>query len=77
MTLWRWLATFLAVVGGGASILLAAWGIWLIVAPHEEIHFEYAIPALALAVLGAASAVALWRHGAYTPAWPFAQGLGA
>lgn len=58
-----WFATFFAVVIGGASILLATWAIWLIADPHELIHFEYAIPALLLALLGALAAVLLWRPG--------------
>ena len=56
-------ATFFAVVIGGASILLATWAIWLIADPHELIHFEYTIPALLLALLGALAAVLLWRRG--------------
>ena len=58
-----WFATFLATVLGTASILVATWAIWLIVAPHEEIHFEYAMPALLFASVGAVTAVVLWRRG--------------
>jgi hypothetical protein len=58
-----WFATFFAVAIGAASILLATWAIWLIAYPHELIHFEYTIPALLLALLGALAAVRLWRRG--------------
>lgn len=58
-----WLATFCAVVIGSASILVVTWAIWLIVDPAEQIHFEYAIPGLLLAGVGAATAVVLWRRG--------------
>jgi hypothetical protein len=58
-----WLATFFAVLIGGASILLAVWGVWLIVDPHELIHFEVAIPALVLAALGFCTAAMLWIRG--------------
>jgi hypothetical protein len=36
---------------GTGSVLLAAWAIWLIVEPREEIHMEYAVlsPLLSLA----------------------------
>jgi hypothetical protein len=59
----RWLATFSSVVLAGASILLALWAVGLILFPHEEIHFEYAIPALLFAIIGAAAAIVLWRRG--------------
>ena len=58
-----WLATFVAAAVGTASVLLGAWGIWLLVDPHEERHFEYAVPALLLAVVGAVTASLAWRHG--------------
>ena len=58
-----WLATFFAAAVGIASILLGAWGIWLLVDPHEERHFEYAVPALLLAVAGAVTAIVAWRRG--------------
>jgi hypothetical protein len=58
-----WFATFFAVVLSGASILLAVWGIWLIADPPEEIHFEYAIPALVLAGVGLSTAAVLWLRG--------------
>ena len=48
----RWMATFVATVLGGFSVLLALWGIGLILFPHEGIHLEYAIPALVLALVG-------------------------
>ncbi len=59
----RWLAASLAVILAGASMLLAAWGLWLVVDPHEEIHFEVAVPALLMAAIGAVTAVLLWRRG--------------
>jgi hypothetical protein len=59
-----WLATFFAVVIGGASILLAVWGVLLIVDSAELIHFEYAIPALVLAAVGLCTAAVLWIRGA-------------
>jgi hypothetical protein len=49
----EWRATFFAAAVGAASVLLVVWAIWLIVDPHEEIHFEYAVPALLLALTGA------------------------
>jgi hypothetical protein len=58
-----WLATFFAAAVGAASVLLVVWAIWLIVDPHEEIHFEYAGPALLLALIGAMTAAVLWRRG--------------
>ncbi|HXF97637.1 MAG TPA: hypothetical protein VNJ46_03375 [Gaiellaceae bacterium] len=57
----RWLAAFLAAAVASASVLLAVYGTWLIVDPHEGIHFEVALPALLLAAAGAAAAVRLWR----------------
>ncbi len=57
------LATFLAVVVGGASVLLAIWAVWLVVDPPETIHFEIALPALVLASLGFVAAASLWRRG--------------
>lgn len=60
----RWLATFFAVVIGGASILLATWAIGLIVDPAENVHYEYAIPGLLFALVGGTTAVVLWRRGA-------------
>jgi hypothetical protein len=57
------LASFFAAAIGTASALLAVWAIWLIVDPHEEIHFEYAVPALLLAVAGAVTTAILWRRG--------------
>ncbi|HXG77344.1 MAG TPA: hypothetical protein VNJ53_12310 [Gaiellaceae bacterium] len=59
----RFLATFLAVGIGGASALLAAWAAWLLGDPHETVHFEIALPALALAALGFGAAALLWRRG--------------
>ena len=59
-----WLAAFLAVFIGGASVLLAAWAILLILDPAEEIHFEWAIPMLIVATFGALAAIALWIRGA-------------
>jgi hypothetical protein len=58
-----WLATFFAAVVAGASILVATWAIWLMVAPAEEIHFEWAIPGLVLAGAGALVAMSLWIRG--------------
>lgn len=58
----RWMATFVATVLGGFSVLLALWGIGLILFPHEGIHLEYAIPALVLALVGALIAVVLFRR---------------
>jgi hypothetical protein len=58
-----WLSTFLAVVIGGTSVLLAVWGVLLIVDPAELVHYEYAIPALILAAVGACFSVLLWRVG--------------
>ncbi len=59
-----WFATFFAVFVGGVSILLAVWGVLLIVDPAELIHFEYAIPALVLAAAGLCTAAVLWLRGA-------------
>ena len=47
----------------GVSVLLAVWAILLIVDPHEQTHFEFAIPGLLLALFGASTAAVLWRRG--------------
>ena len=57
------LATFFAAAVCAASVLLAVWAIWLIVDTHEEIHVEYAVPALLLALVGVTTAAVLWRRG--------------
>jgi GrpB-like predicted nucleotidyltransferase (UPF0157 family) len=56
------LAVFIRAAVGTASVLLAAWGIWLLIDPHEERHFEYAFPALLLAAVGVMTAVVVWRR---------------
>lgn len=58
-----WVATFLAAAVGTCAILLGVWGTWLLVDPHEERHFEYTVPALALALVGAVTAIVAWRRG--------------
>lgn len=58
-----WLTTFFAAAIGTASIMIAVWAIWLVADPHEQIHFEVAIPVLLLAFIGAMTAVVAWRRG--------------
>lgn len=57
-----WFAIFFAIVIGGASILTAIWAIALIAFPAESRHFEIAIPAFGLAIVGASIAIFLWRR---------------
>lgn len=57
-----WFATFFSAAVGTAAIFLGAWGIWLLIDPHEERHYEYAVPALVLAALGAVTAIVMWRR---------------
>jgi hypothetical protein len=56
-------ATFLGVFVGGASVLLAVYGVMLVVSPGETVHYEVAIPALLLGALGGLIAFALWSFG--------------
>jgi hypothetical protein len=58
-----WISTFLAAAIGCASVLLAVWGVLLIVDPAELVHYEYAIPMLIVAAVGACVSVVLWRVG--------------
>jgi hypothetical protein len=59
----RWTATLLSVFVAGASAILALWAAGLVIAPAENVHWEYAIPALLLAALGGLISVALWGFG--------------
>ena len=56
-------ATFLSVFVGGGSVLLAVYGVMLVVSPGETVHYEVAIPAQLLAALGGVIAFALWNFG--------------
>jgi hypothetical protein len=58
-----WISTFLAAAIGCASLLIAVWGVLLIVDPAELVHYEYAIPMLIAAAVGVCVSVVLWQMG--------------
>jgi hypothetical protein len=59
----RWFGTLFGAAAGTASMLVATWAIWLLIDPHEERHFEYAVPALVLAAGGGIAAAVALRRG--------------
>ncbi len=58
----RTFALFLSAALATAAVLIATYGVWVIVAP-ETPHPEVGIPALLLALASAGTAVVLWRRG--------------
>jgi hypothetical protein len=57
------MSAFLGVFIGGAAVLLAVYGVALLVDPGETRHYEVAIPALMLGAFGVLIAFALWSVG--------------
>jgi hypothetical protein len=47
---------------GGAAVLMALYGVLLIIDPAETRHYEYAIPALLLGLVSTTASILLWRR---------------
>jgi hypothetical protein len=58
----RFLATAFSAALGTAAVIVGIWGAWLLIDPAEERHYEWAIPMLVFAFVGAVAAVIIYRR---------------